>query len=101
VPLRLWNADTAGWQAVDTDAGLHGDDYVRMAVLDAIDALQTGHEPELSARKALQATELIFATYESSRRRGRVDLPLNVEDSPFLMMLTSGDMIGDYEEAVF
>ena len=101
VPLRLWNADTAGWQAVDTGAGLHGDDYVRIAVLDAIDALQTGREPELSARKALQATELIFATYESSRRRGRVDLPLDVEDSPFLAMLTAGDMIGNYEEAVF
>ena len=40
----------------------------------------------------LRATELIFATYESSRRRGRVDLPLAVEDSPFLSMVESGVM---------
>jgi phytoene/squalene synthetase len=36
---------------------------------------------------ALQATELIFATYESSRRRGRVDLPLEIDDSPLIAML--------------
>jgi hypothetical protein len=33
----------------------------------------------VSARRALQATELIFATYESSRRRGRIDLPLTTD----------------------
>jgi hypothetical protein len=50
----------------------------------------------LSARKALQATELIFATYESSRSRQRVDLPgigmpsLNIEDSPLKSMLEGG-----------
>ncbi len=56
-------------------------------MLDLIDALKTGREPELSARKAIQATELIFATYESSRKRGRVDLPLQIDDSPFLAMI--------------
>jgi hypothetical protein len=35
---------------------------------------------------------LIFATYESSRVRGRVDLPLEIDDSPFLSMLDSGIM---------
>jgi hypothetical protein len=49
--------------------------------------LKTGREPELAGRRALQATELIFATYESSRKRGRVDLPLQIEDSPLLSML--------------
>ncbi len=59
-------------------------------VLDLIDALKTGREPELAGRRALQATELIFATYESSRRRGRIDLPLTVEDSPFRAMVDEG-----------
>jgi hypothetical protein len=59
-------------------------------VLDLIDALKTGREPELAGRRALQATELIFATYESSRRRGRIDLPLTIEDSPFLSMVEEG-----------
>ena len=33
-------------------------------ILDLIDALKTGREPSYPARRALQATELIFATYE-------------------------------------
>jgi len=33
------------------------------------------------------ATELIFATYESSRIRGRVKLPLKIKDSPLLSMI--------------
>ena len=61
-----------------------------LSVLDLVDCVKTGREPELSGRKALQATELIFATYESSRRRGRVDLPLDVEDSALLTMLEDG-----------
>jgi len=52
--------------------------------------METGREPELSARKALQATECIFATYESSRRRGRVTFPLEIEDNPLHTMLDAG-----------
>ena len=98
IPLRIWNEGQERWQVVDLDGGLHGEDYVVLAVADVIDALKRGREPELSARKALQATELIFATYESSRRRGRVELPLQVQDSPFLAMLESGDMKGKFPQ---
>jgi predicted dehydrogenase len=88
-PLRMWGKGQASWQEVavpgmeDSDLG----EPIRLGILDLIDALKTGREPELSGRKALQATELIFATYESSRRRGRVDLPLEIEDSPLIAML--------------
>ena len=68
-----------------------------LSVLDLIDCVKTGREPVLSGRKALQATELIFATYESSRRRGRVDLPLDVEDSALLTMLDEGTIGGERE----
>ncbi|MEA3408026.1 MAG: Gfo/Idh/MocA family oxidoreductase [Chloroflexota bacterium] len=98
VPLRTWVEGQGAWQVVELEEGLHGQDYVKLAVLDVIDALKTGREPELAARKALQATELIFATYESSRRRGRVDLPLDIEDSPLLSMLESGEMEGDFPD---
>ncbi len=92
--VRYRNAETKGrWQAVDLDEGLHGGNYVVLGVFDLVDALKTGREPVLSGRRALPATELIFATYESSRKRGRVDLPLQVEDSPFLAMLESGEMV--------
>lgn len=66
-------------------------------ILDAIEWLETGKESWTSSRKALQATELIFATYESARRRARVELPLEIEDSPLLSMLERGEIaIPDY-----
>ena len=101
VPLRMWGKGQCAWQEVELEGGLHGSDYVKMAVLDVIDALKTGREPELSARKALQATELIFATYESSRRRGRVDLPLEIDDSPWLSMLDAGEMRGEFGDVTW
>jgi UDP-N-acetylglucosamine 3-dehydrogenase len=78
-PLRLWNRSASGWQNIDVGEGLHDEACHTRAILDLIDALKSGREPEVSARRALQATELIFATYESSRRRGRVDLPLTTD----------------------
>jgi hypothetical protein len=44
----------------------------------------------LGAKNALMSTELIFAAWESSRRRGRVDLPLDTEDNPLVQMIESG-----------
>jgi len=61
-------------------------------ILDSIDCLIEGRESILSSRKALAATELIFATYESSRRRARVYLPLEIDDSPLLSMIESGQI---------
>ena len=91
--LRLRNLESGGqWREVDVAGGIHGGDYVKAGIQDLADALKTGREPELSGRRALQATELIFATYESSRRRGRVDLPLEIEDSPLLSMLERGEV---------
>ncbi|MFW6189115.1 MAG: Gfo/Idh/MocA family protein [Planctomycetota bacterium] len=52
-----------------------------------VDCLESGEEPELSAEKALRAAEVIFALYESSRRRARIDLPLDARDSAFISML--------------
>ena len=84
-PLRLLAQH--GWQSIRVEGGLHGLDAVQQGVLDLIDALKTGREPELSGRRSLRATELIFATYESSRRRARIDLPLDIDDSPLHAML--------------
>jgi predicted dehydrogenase len=91
--IRIRNIESGyQWQEIDVGGRIHGHDHVIDAIQDLADALKAGREPELSARKALQATELIFATYESSRKRGRVDLPLEIEDSPFLSMIESGEM---------
>jgi predicted dehydrogenase len=92
--LRYRNLETRGaWQEVDVGAPETWADVVGAAIQGNVDALLAGVEPELSARKALQATELIFATWESSRKRGRVDLPLEIEDSPLLSMIESGEIV--------
>ncbi len=96
VPVRMWGKGQSQWQNIELEGDLGAIGYVTSAILDLIDALDSGREPELSARKALQATELIFATYESTRKRGRVQLPLKIDDSPFLSMLESGDMVADF-----
>ena len=58
--------------------------YVR----DAVDGLEKGTEPETSWRHGLRAAEVLFALYESARRRARIDLPLGESvDDPL------GDML--------
>ncbi len=90
--VRLRNDAQAGWQGIETEEGIHGEAAVIRGVTDLVEALETGREPELSARKALQATEVIFATYESSRRRARIALPLTIDASPLLAMLETGEV---------
>jgi len=92
VNLRVWGKKQKGWQVIPTAEGLHSEDMIRRGILDLISSLQTKREPELAARRALQATEVIFAVYESSRRRGRVDLPLDVDDSALVAMLAERKM---------
>jgi UDP-N-acetylglucosamine 3-dehydrogenase len=89
MPLRIWSTGENNWQPVAVDTVRSDLTWVEDGVLDLIDALKADREPELAGRRALRATELIFATYESSRRRGRVELPLMVEDSPLLDMLSA------------
>lgn len=58
--------------------------YVMKAVIgNALDALETGNEPELSYKKALRATEIIYALYESATNRRMVELPLDVKANNF------------------
>jgi len=85
-----WTADLADGES------LHGPNFVERAIADVIDALKTGREPELSARRAMNATEIIFACYESSRRRARIDLPLDIEDSPIQEMMDKGEIKWEY-----
>ena len=92
--LRVRSLETGGaWQEIELGERETWADVVCAAIQGNVDALLAGREPELSARKALQATELIFATWESSRARGRVDLPLEIEDSPLLSMIESGEIV--------
>lgn len=80
------------WEQPSLEGVVAHRDPTAATVFDLVDALETGREPELSGRKALQATELIFATYESSRSRGRVILPLQSKDSALLTMIERGEL---------
>lgn len=91
--LRMWSKGQGDWQSLPESEGLHGGNNIQRAIADALEALKNGREPELSARRALQATELIFATWESSRRGGRVELPLTIEDSPLVARLLDAGLL--------
>jgi len=88
--LRVMHEGADGWEVPDLKGVVPPGGDTTLSVLDLIDCLKTGSEPVLSGRKALQATELIFATYESSRSRGRIYLPLEIDDSPLISMLEAG-----------
>jgi UDP-N-acetylglucosamine 3-dehydrogenase len=80
--VRIQRQRDAAWRSIDVPDGPDWQPPLDRAIADVIAALDESREPELSARWALQATEVIFAASESSRRRGRVDLPLTIEEPP-------------------
>ncbi len=88
--VRLRGRGDVAWRTYPTREGLHGGIAIDRGIADLLSCLENGAEPELSSHKAVRCTEVIFATYESSRRRGRVDLPLEQEDSAFLTLLAQG-----------
>jgi UDP-N-acetylglucosamine 3-dehydrogenase len=93
MPLRIKRDGQTDWEVVDTKGeSIHGPGFIERAIADIIDALATGRESQLCASRALIATEIIFACWESSRRRGRVDLPLDVDDNALDAMIKSGQL---------
>lgn len=89
--LRIKRKGSGQWEGIDC-AGetCHGPDYNERAVADIVRCVEEGATSELCAENALQSTEIIFACYESSRRRGIVELPLDIEDNPLEAMVASG-----------
>lgn len=66
--------------------------YIERAIESVVEALRSGSRPDLSAEHALQSTEIIFASWESARRRGRVDLPLEIDDNPLEALVEAGQL---------
>jgi predicted dehydrogenase len=84
--LRVRSSDTDGWEAPDLPEW----DINGRVFESVVGALDTGEPSELRAQNALNATELIFGAWESVRRRGRVEFPLEIEDNPLVAMVESG-----------
>ncbi len=90
--VRLLPAGTSDWEHPRLPDWRHPGGDTTRHILDSIDCLLSGRESILCSRNALRATELIFATYESARRRQKVLLPLDLDGSPLLEMLDSGEI---------
>lgn len=97
--LRYRNAATGGWTEVDCREDCHGFDetsdrpgYIDRAIADCIDSLAEGRPSPLDARNSLRATEIVFAAWESARRRGRIDLPAEIDGNPLEEMVESGQL---------
>jgi predicted dehydrogenase len=125
-PLRYRSGSTNGWTAVDTGGdGEHGpaeslprvvarnvasrhpivsDDrfrpreYVDRAIEEVVTALSEGRQSELAAENALQSTELIFAAWESARRRERVVLPLDADGNALEEMVESNELLASDDD---
>ena len=101
--LRVKRAETGEWTTIETDEDVHGtkgvgglekdQPFLRRAIADVIDGLESDEAPELSGENALRATKLIFGAWESARRRGRVDFPLEIDDNP-LRAMVEDDQLG-------
>jgi predicted dehydrogenase len=87
--MRLRGKGDAEWRQVEVPQGERSDH--RLTALDVVRQLdEPGHRSFLNVDNAIQHTEVIFATYESSRYRGRIDLPLAPEDNALLALLEDG-----------
>jgi UDP-N-acetylglucosamine 3-dehydrogenase len=92
--LRLWTR--SGYREItgpETGGGLHGDSENNPNadnVVDLVNCLESKTTPLCDVSNALPTTEIIYAIYESARRRGRIDLPLTIEDSPLDAMIDAG-----------
>ena len=92
-PLRYRSRGESTWTVPDTNGeSIHGPGFFERALADVTACLREGRVCQLDASRALIATEIIFGAYESSRRRGRVDLPLDIDDNPLAAMVDSGEL---------
>ena len=90
-PLRYRPAGEPAWHVPDTGGeSIHGPGFIDRAIADVVACLLEGRRCQLNVRNALIVTEIIFGAYESSRRRGRVDFPLEIDDNPLAAMVESG-----------
>jgi predicted dehydrogenase len=90
-PLRM--SSGGKWETPPLSEGVPAEQHTIESVRDLVACIASGEEPELSSHKALRATELIFATYESSRRRSRIELPLRTDDSALISMLAENQIV--------
>jgi predicted dehydrogenase len=71
--------------------------HYERAIEHIVDALSEGSEPLISGRRVLRGTELVFASWQSARQRGRVHLPLEIDGNPLEAMYEAEELAGTPE----
>lgn len=89
--FRIRRHGESEWETIEYSTDRLSDYWAR-AFRDVPESLAEDRESELAAEKALQSTEITFAAWESTRRRGRVDLPLDIENNPLAAMVKAGKL---------
>lgn len=79
--------DDPGWKPHDFASEEDNSHVMADVYRDTLDRLEDGAEPLLSYKKALRSAEIIFALYESARRRERIELPLDTPDASLAALL--------------
>jgi len=82
-----YSRDTATWER-GVDPAIVA--CTAEAIADLIASLRDGREPVLRSEFGVRGAEVIFATYESSRSRRRVPMPLDPVDNALLGGLAQG-----------
>ena len=82
--LRFRNADSGGrWEAPELPAEV-------TPVQDMVTAIEENREHRSSGYQGYATHELLMAIYESSRKRRRIQLPLEEMESPLTLMIEAG-----------
>ena len=90
--VQVYSTDPEACERLEFDELAPGTTCIDLAIADIVQSLEEGEPSELDAANALKATEIIFAGYESVRRRSRIQLPLEIEDNPLESMVEDGTL---------
>lgn len=86
--LRVRRSGEGEWEETYSDLG----PMIPRAIEHVVEAYDSGVQPALSGENALRATEVIFGAWESVRRQGRVEFPLEIDDNPLEAMVEDGTL---------
>jgi predicted dehydrogenase len=89
-PALRYRRDGEGWTTVAVADEFEG--RVDLAIDEVVRTIDGDERSQLRAEHALNTTEILFAGHESSRRRGRVELPLEIDDHPLVALLEAGEI---------
>lgn len=86
--FRMRTFDSSKWVPIEVENPSPQDDAMQIVV----DSLASDDDPLISGEVGLAATEVVFSIWESARRRGRVALPLRIDDNPLESLIRTGEL---------